>query len=177
MNTARNAIHLVTLGIACFARDYEQTRAGVVEGTNTFEDRFDGPIDAEARVGENSNFFQQLEPVLKLSVVTAPARDDVTKYQHTDWRQQKVVEIDGSVANAQQTDNRIDRSRSKGQTQAVVESPTKRSNDDREEEEVIKKTVCVTGEGDERHIPKEVQPRDNLVGHERIAAHRLVINQ
>jgi len=42
------------------------------------------------------------------------------------------------------------------------------------EKEVVKDSV--TGQRNERHIPKQVEPRNNLVGHERIAPYGLVIN-
>ena len=59
---ARNAIHLITLG-AGFTGNHQQARFSIVESANAFENRFDGPIDAIARVRENGNVFQKLQPV------------------------------------------------------------------------------------------------------------------
>ena len=93
MYAARNAIHLVALSVAGFAGNHEQTCFRIVKSTNAFEDRFDGAIDAEARIGKDGNFLQQFQPVLQLGVITTPTRDDVTKDQQANRRQQKVIEM------------------------------------------------------------------------------------
>src|ERR1051325_2225317 len=122
MNTACDAIHQVAFGVARLARNHEHTRFGVVEITDAFEDRLDGPIDAEARIREDSNFLEQFETVLQLSVIATPARDDVAEDENADWRQQ---EIDRGLAGGQQSDDCKDAGGSKCQFQPVAESPAK----------------------------------------------------
>src|SRR6185369_14065438 len=78
---------------------------------------------------------------------------------------------------AYHADEGIDHSGSEGQPETVAQAPAKRRNYDREEEEVMKKTVGRAREIDQRHIPECIQPRNDLARHDGIAADGQVINQ
>ena len=108
-------------------------------------------------------------------MITAPARNDVTKRQQPDRWQQDVVELErAGTWRVYDADNRVDGGGGERQAQAIIESPGKRSNDDGEEKEIVEDTV--TRKRDQRQIPDEIEPGNNLVSRDWIAAHGKVID-
>ncbi len=78
---------------------------------------------------------------------------------------------------AEHTNDRIDCRRGERQAQSFRQSPTKRSNNDREEEEVIEDAVFAQCESYEWQVPQQIKPWDEFVCNNWISPDRQVVDQ
>lgn len=86
-------------------RLHEQASVGVVEGPQLRHDRTDRTGNAETRVGECRDVFEQRKPSVQHDLETTPVGHHVAEHEQESGAQQKAVQLESGLRGCLETNS------------------------------------------------------------------------